>query len=117
MNSKIRRQIERRQRKVARRLDKNINRGCDPPVMTASNIHYKIADRTRATAMSGFTSLLAGLRKKGGGLTDDEENAIRGFFESPVVSPKFARGGAGGTRRRVREDGIPAEGQLAGLLA
>ena len=57
MSSKIRQQIERRKREVARRLDKNINRGCDRPSMTASNIHYEIADRTRATAAGGIGAL------------------------------------------------------------
>ena len=54
MNSKIRKQIERRKRRIARRLDKNDNRGCDCPMMTASNIHYEIAERTRATAAGGM---------------------------------------------------------------
>lgn len=43
MNPKIRQKIERRKRQVARRLDKNDNRGCDRPIMTAANIHYEIA--------------------------------------------------------------------------
>ena len=41
--------------------------------------------------MTHFTSLIAGLKKKGEGLTVDEEMTIRGFFESPAVSPKFVR--------------------------
>jgi hypothetical protein len=31
------------------------------------------------------------LKKKGEGLTEDQELTIRGFFNSPAVSPKFAR--------------------------
>ena len=54
-NSKIRKQIERRKRRTVRRLDKNDNRGCNQPMMTASNIHYDIAERTRATAASWST--------------------------------------------------------------
>jgi hypothetical protein len=42
VSPKIRQQIEQRKREVARRLDKNDNRGCDRPIMTASNIHYEI---------------------------------------------------------------------------
>jgi len=57
VNSKIRKQIAQRKREVARRLDKNINRGCDRPVMTASNIHYEIADRARATAAGGIGAM------------------------------------------------------------
>ena len=57
MSPKIRQQIERRKREVARRLDKEDNRGCDQPIMTASNIHYEIADRTRATSAGGIAAM------------------------------------------------------------
>ena len=65
MNTKIRKQIERRKRRIARRLDKNDNRGCDRPMMTASNIHYEIADRTRATANGGIGAMHLLVRKLG----------------------------------------------------
>ena len=41
--------------------------------------------------MSHFTTLVAGLRKKGEALTEGEEEAIRGFIESPAISPRFVR--------------------------
>ena len=41
----------------ARRLDKNDNRGCERPMITAANIHYEIADRTRATIAGGIGAL------------------------------------------------------------
>jgi len=41
--------------------------------------------------MTHFTTLVAGLRKKGDGLTGDEQEAIRGFVESPAISPRFVR--------------------------
>jgi hypothetical protein len=41
--------------------------------------------------MSHFTTLVAGLRKKGEGLTGDEADSIRGFLESPSISPRFVR--------------------------
>ena len=63
MNSKIRKQIERRKRRIARRLDKNDSRGCDRPMMTASNIHYEIAERTRATAAGGIGAMHLLVRK------------------------------------------------------
>lgn len=65
MKSKIRRQIEERKRQVARRLEKNDNRGCDRPAMTASNIHYEIADRTRATAAGGIGAMQLLVRRLG----------------------------------------------------
>jgi hypothetical protein len=57
VNTKIRKQIEQRKGRITRRLDKNDNRGCDQPIMTASNIHYEIADRTRATAHGGIGAM------------------------------------------------------------
>jgi hypothetical protein len=41
--------------------------------------------------MMHFTTLVAGLKKKGEGLTEDEEETICGFFESDVISPRFVR--------------------------
>ena len=41
--------------------------------------------------MTHFTTLVAGLKKKGEGLTEDEQEVIRGFFESDAVSPRFVR--------------------------
>jgi hypothetical protein len=63
VNTKIRKQIERRKRRIAQRLDKNDNRGCDRPIMTAANIHYEIADRTRATASGGIGAMHLLVRK------------------------------------------------------
>jgi Transposase DDE domain group 1 len=65
VNSRIRKQIDRRKRRIARRLDKNDNRGCDRPIMTASNIHYEVADRTRATAHGGIGAIHLLVRKLG----------------------------------------------------
>jgi len=65
VSPKIRRQIERRKREVARRLDKEDTRGCDQPIMTASNIHYEIADRARATAAGGIGAMHLLVRKLG----------------------------------------------------
>ena len=41
--------------------------------------------------MSGFTTLVAGLKKKGEGLTEDEQEVIRGFFDAKAISPRFVR--------------------------
>ena len=41
--------------------------------------------------MTHFTTLVAGLRKKGKGLTGDEADSIRGLVESPSISPRFVR--------------------------
>ena len=65
MSPKIRKKMEQRKRRIARRLDKQDNRGCDQPIMTASNIHYEIADRTRATAAGGIGAMHLLVRKLG----------------------------------------------------
>jgi hypothetical protein len=65
VNAKIRKQIERRKQRIARRLDRSDNRGCDRPIMGASNIHYEIADRTRATANGGIGAIHMLVRKLG----------------------------------------------------
>ena len=65
MNKKIRKQIERRKRRIARRLDKNDNRGCERPMMTASNIHYEIADRIEAVAPGGIGAMHLMVRRLG----------------------------------------------------
>jgi len=65
VNAKVRKRIERRKRRIARRLDRNDNRGCDRPVMTASNIHYEIADRTRATHSGGIGAIHLLVKKLG----------------------------------------------------
>ena len=41
--------------------------------------------------MSRYTTLLAGLKKKGEGLTEEEQGVIRGFVESEAISPRFVR--------------------------
>jgi hypothetical protein len=53
----IRKKLEERKRRIALRLDRQDNRGCDRPIMTASNIHYEVADRTRATAAGGIGAI------------------------------------------------------------
>lgn len=53
MNAKIRRQLAARKRRIERRLDKTkFGREC--PVLSASNIHYEIADKTRAISAGGI---------------------------------------------------------------
>jgi hypothetical protein len=53
VKASIRRRLAARKRRIARRLDKT-NMGSAGPVLSASSIHYEIADRTRATAAGGI---------------------------------------------------------------
>ena len=62
---RIREAIRRRKRRIARRLDKFDCSGLERPMMTASNVHYEIADRTRATAAGGIAAFHLLVRKLG----------------------------------------------------
>ena len=53
MNAKIRRKLAARKRRIKKRLDKT-KFGVECPVISASNIHYEIADRTRAISAGGI---------------------------------------------------------------
>jgi Transposase DDE domain group 1 len=54
VNAKIRRQLDRRKRRLAFRLDKSKLGELGKPVFTASNLHYEIADRDRGIAHGGI---------------------------------------------------------------
>ena len=41
--------------------------------------------------MTHFASLVTGLERKGEALTEDQEYAIRGFFDANAVSPSFVK--------------------------
>jgi Transposase DDE domain group 1 len=54
VNATIRQSLARFKRRIEQRLDKHNNQGCDRPAFTASNIHYELAERTRAIAAGGI---------------------------------------------------------------
>ena len=54
MNATIRQRLARGKRRIEQRLVKRNNRGCDGPMLTASNIHYELAERTRAISAGGI---------------------------------------------------------------
>ena len=53
MNAKIRERLAARKRRILKRLDRT-NLGSECPVISASNIHYEMADRTRAISAGGI---------------------------------------------------------------
>ncbi|MGA7409717.1 MAG: IS1380 family transposase [Bryobacteraceae bacterium] len=65
MKPSIRRKLANRKRRIQRRLDKTDLRGCSQPMMTARNIQYEIADRTRGIASGGIGLLHALARRLG----------------------------------------------------
>ena len=48
MNASLHRQLNRRKQRILRRIENKPGVERHRPMMTASNIHYEIADRTRA---------------------------------------------------------------------
>jgi hypothetical protein len=54
VNPSIRRKLAHCKRRLQRRLDKNDNRGCAEPMLTARTVHYEIAERTRGIAHGGI---------------------------------------------------------------
>lgn len=56
MKAKIRRKLAERKRRIQKRLDKT-KMGSECPVISASNIQYEIADRTRAISAGGIGAI------------------------------------------------------------
>lgn len=54
MNSSLRRKIQAEKRRVARRLESAVEVNVNGPVLGASNIHYELADKTKAIAHGGI---------------------------------------------------------------
>lgn len=65
MNTIIRRKLANGKRRIQRRLDKTDLRGCSEPIMTASNIHYEIGERSRGIGVGGIGAIHALVRRLG----------------------------------------------------
>jgi hypothetical protein len=57
VNANVHRQLNRRKRRIARRIENTPGIESRRPMMTASKIHYQIADRTRAIAPGGIGAM------------------------------------------------------------
>ncbi len=55
----IRQKLANCKRRIQRRLDKTNLRGCAKPIMTATSIHYEIAQRTRGLSVGGIGAIHA----------------------------------------------------------
>lgn len=64
MNARIRQELAARKRRIQARLDKS-KMGAECPVFSASNIHYEIADRTRAISAGGIGAIHQMVRQLG----------------------------------------------------
>ena len=76
MNAKIRRQLAARKRRIKKRLDKTKLDG-ECPMLSASNIHYEIADRNRAISAGGIGMIHQMVERLG--LDDDINRAVNLF--------------------------------------
>lgn len=65
MNTKIRLQLNRRKRRIEKRLDRSDVRGSHRPMFTASNIHYEISERDRGISHGGIGAVHALARRLG----------------------------------------------------
>jgi Transposase DDE domain group 1 len=59
VNTSIRRKLANSKRRIQRRLDKANLGDCSKPMMTASNIHYEIAERSRGISVGGIGAVHA----------------------------------------------------------
>ena len=65
MNATVHRQLNRRKRRILRRIENKPGVARLRPMMTATNIRYEIADRTRAIAPGGIGAMHLLARKLG----------------------------------------------------
>ena len=73
MNAIVHRQLQRRQRRILRRLENQPGVERSEPMMTASNIHYEMSERVRGIAPGGIGAIHL-LARKVGLITDIDEN-------------------------------------------
>jgi Transposase DDE domain group 1 len=65
VNTTIPQKLANSKRRILRRLDKTELGDCDRPMMTASNIHYEIGERSRGIAVGGIGAIHALARQIG----------------------------------------------------
>ena len=65
MKDKVRRQLARRKKRIARRLERKRLDNCSRPVMAAGNVVYEIAERATGTACGGIGAIHAMVRELG----------------------------------------------------
>jgi hypothetical protein len=89
VNASLHRQLNRRKRRILRRLEHQPGIERPEPMMTASNIHYQIADRVRGIAPGGIGAIHLLARKLG--LVEDIDRDLhllkrhQPYFESDHV--------------------------------
>jgi hypothetical protein len=75
VNANVHRQLNRRWRRILRRIENKPGVERPQPMMAASNIHYQIAERVRGIAPGGIGALR--LLAQGLGLVHDIDEGLR----------------------------------------
>ncbi|NBS93614.1 MAG: IS1380 family transposase, partial [Betaproteobacteria bacterium] len=65
VNAKVRKQLRTRKQRIARRLEQADRTATERPELSASNIDYEIADRTRAITSGGIGAVHLLVRRLG----------------------------------------------------
>jgi len=92
VKASVRRQLASRKRRILRRIKNQPGVERHQPMMTASNIHYEIADRTRAISPGGIGAIHLLAQKLG--LVRDINAEIRGpkfTYNLDTSAPSFPR--------------------------
>ena len=63
VNTNLCRKLAARKRRIAARLDKNRNLGCEQPMLRPANIQHELADRARGMVHGGIGSMLLLVRR------------------------------------------------------
>ena len=119
MNASVHRQFNRRKRRILRRIKNQPGVERHQPMMAASNIHYEIADRTRAISPGGIGAIHLLARKLG--LVEDIDRDLHllkrhlPYFESDHVLNIAYNLLAGGLK--VGRATGPSPARLAGKYA
>jgi hypothetical protein len=121
VNAKVRQRLKTRKQRIARRLERIDRRAVERPELAATNIHYEIADRTRAIAVGGIGAVHLLVKRLG---LDREINDRLGllkahlpYYESDHVLNIAYNVLAGGTRLEHLEFLRNDEGYLDALGA
>ena len=89
MNASLHRQLNRRKRRIARRIENRPGVERHQPMLTASNIHYELSDRTRAISPGGIGAIHLMAQRLGLGSDIDRDLHLlkrhQPYFESDHV--------------------------------
>ena len=106
MNRKIRRTIAREKRIIQRRLEDAVKVNDGGPVLSATNIHYELADKTKAIAHGGIGAVhrLVNKLERSEQASEFDAMALTGVLSTQVVYDRFVRNFRSESSTSVRLD-------------